>query len=50
MAEQICDRCKEAPAVTYNEDHHEAVCETCAAFYCTGDNCDCIWVAPLGGD
>lgn len=46
---QICDRCNEAPAVTYNEDHYEAVCETCAAFYarhnCTGDNCYCI-----GGD
>lgn len=46
---QICNRCNEAPAVTYNEDRCEAVCETCAAFYdrhnCTGDNCYCI-----GGD
>ena len=47
--EKMCDRCNEAPAVSYNEDHYEAVCETCASFYnkhnCAGDHCYCI-----GGD
>jgi hypothetical protein len=47
--ETMCDRCNEAPAHTYNEDHEMAVCESCHAYFdkhvCAGDNCVCI-----GGD
>ena len=42
----MCDRCGEAPMHIWNDDHSEAVCESCHAFYdkhnCTGDNCYCI--------
>lgn len=47
--EKMCDRCNEEPSVTYNYDHHEAVCKTCADYYfrhsCAGEHCVCI-----GGD
>lgn len=47
--EKMCDRCNEEPSVTYNYDHYEAVCKTCADYYfrhnCAGEHCVCI-----GGD
>lgn len=49
MTETMCERCNEMPARFYNEDHYQAVCEGCHAFYdkhnCAGDHCYCI-----GGD
>ena len=42
----MCERCGEEPVHTWNDDHHQAVCETCHAYYdkhvCAGDNCVCI--------
>jgi len=42
----MCERCGEAPMHIWNDDHAQAVCESCQAYYdkhiCAGDNCVCI--------